>query len=276
MSPVKAKIILLTDLSDWCQPWTDALSDARMVTEPEEAGSEGVLFNRVSSGSMQHRPKWTQWVEAYLQQQEEAGRQVIHGAKVMRLGCDKLVQAEHFRQCLVATPATAPINSSQRAFPDRTVLLKPVSGGYGEGIRVLAPGEEIPLSVVHGKQAMIEQEKINPVDGCVHRVEWIGDGILYDAATPLTDVTTNYCLRTTGDQTDLQTDLPARRIEEVTRILLRAGMVVGSIEYLLQPDGEACYFDLNPVSTFHPRTESLFGVNPYQYFAEWFSKKYAS
>jgi hypothetical protein len=46
-------------------------------------------------------------------------------------------------------------------------------------------------------------------------------------------------------------------------------MVVGSVEYLI-PKGEsaACFFDINPVSTYHPKAAALLGFDPYKKLAE--------
>ncbi|MEM6884421.1 MAG: hypothetical protein AAF571_05265 [Verrucomicrobiota bacterium] len=269
------RVILLTDIPEWCQPWAAALSnagfDVQIADDSETVSSSGVLFNRISADAMQHQPAWVAEVESYLEEQEKCGRDIIHGFKVMRLGYDKQAQTEHFRQCKVATPDTSAVASVQRAFPDQEVLLKPAIGAYGDGISSLESGEDIPQSVVNSTRAILEQVKIKPLDGCVHRAEWIGDRLVYDAATPISDGKTNYCLSNTSDSTVLKSDLPEQRVAEVTRIMEQAGMHVGSVEYLLLPDGRASYIDLNPVSTFHPQTQEQIGMDPYAYFAQWLS-----
>jgi hypothetical protein len=47
-------------------------------------------------------------------------------------------------------------------------------------------------------------------------------------------------------------------------------MDVGSVEYLI-PKGEstASFFDINPVSTNHPKAAALLGFDPYKKLAEW-------
>ena len=47
-------------------------------------------------------------------------------------------------------------------------------------------------------------------------------------------------------------------------------MDVGSVEYLI-PKGEstACFFDINPVSTYHPQVATLLGFDPYNKLAAW-------
>jgi hypothetical protein len=47
-------------------------------------------------------------------------------------------------------------------------------------------------------------------------------------------------------------------------------MDVGSVEYLI-PKGEsaAYFFDINPVSTYHPAAAALLGFDPYKKLVEW-------
>jgi hypothetical protein len=49
-----------------------------------------------------------------------------------------------------------------------------------------------------------------------------------------------------------------------------ADMEVGSVEYLI-PDGGSvpCFFDINPVSTYHPDAAALLGFDPYEKLAAW-------
>ena len=58
--------------------------------------------------------------------------------------------------------------------------------------------------------------------------------------------------------------------ESLSRICRLAHMEVGSVEYLI-PRGEstACFFDINPVSTYHPGAADFLGYNPYSKLAAW-------
>ena len=49
-----------------------------------------------------------------------------------------------------------------------------------------------------------------------------------------------------------------------------ADMDVGSVEYLI-PRGESapCFFDINPVSTYHPNAATFLDFDPYEKLAAW-------
>ena len=57
---------------------------------------------------------------------------------------------------------------------------------------------------------------------------------------------------------------------DLAHICRLADMDVGSVEYLI-PKGEsaACFFDINPVSTYHPEAAVLLGFDPYSKLAAW-------
>lgn len=266
-------IILLTDIPDWNQPLVEALDrmgiQVVVAADPSEVPGDGVLVNRVSASSAAVDGAYAERVEAFLQSQERLGRRVVNGAKSFRLGFDKLAQADVFSRCGVATPGTHGITSTSRALPNCPVLLKPIAGAYGKGIVRLAPGESIPEFVVNGRTGFVEQEFIEAADRSVHRVEVVGDTILYGAATRLEEGETNYCLASGEVETTLTTEIETQVREAIVRICREARMGLGSVEYLLRDRGDAAYIDLNPVSSYHPKVASLLGFDPFEKCACW-------
>lgn len=269
----ESKMILLTDVPIWSMPLVEALEAegvrVGVVTDFKNVPDEGLLVNRVSAGSAATQPAFAESVRLFLQAQEQSGRQVINGAKSFLLGYDKLAQAAHFKKCGLQTPETHRVVSQQRQLPDHTVVFKPVSGGFGKGIVTAKAGEPVPESVTGSAQKMLEQEWIDAADGCVHRVEFLGDTLLYDAATRIEPGESNYCLTSTDRDSTLRTEIEPGLKEEVLRIARAAEMDFGSVEYLKLPSGEVSYIDLNPVSSYHPEAESMIGINPLQQCAKW-------
>jgi hypothetical protein len=193
-----------------------------------------------------------------------AGRTVINGVDCYRIGHSKLAQAGLFEQCGVKTPQTRAAIPGGRALPGIPVLLKPTAGGFGKGIFELGANENTPDSLFTSADGWIEQEHITAADGSVHRIEILGDRILYGARSPLIPGDYNYCLAHAESTVTLsrERDLPATITHPSLRIASIAGMELGAVEYLLDGDGEPVFIDLNPVSSLHPRASHLLGEDP--------------
>ena len=57
--------------------------------------------------------------------------------------------------------------------------------------------------------------------------------------------------------------------EQVLRVAHEADMAMGSIEYLLGPNRQPFFVDLNPVSGFHPGVTTQLGFDPAERVASW-------
>ena len=123
------------------------------------------------------------------------------------------------------------------------------------------------------------QQRYIPRDDAIYRVEMLGGEVLYRARVPVKPDKFNYCLgdadkpSDSGTRTDPVTlDLVPEKMlrEDLAQICRFADMEVGSIEYLI-PRGESapCFFDINPVSTYHPNATVLLGFDPYEKLAAW-------
>ena len=266
-------ITILTDIPEWNAPLVDHLGQlgvsVTLVADPAEVSSRGLLLNRVSAKKASEDREFTERVEQFLSEQENGGRQVINGAFCHHLGYDKLAQTALFERCGVRTPVTRPATIPERALPDMAVLLKPLAGSYGKGIIALEPGDSIPETVSEELGGFLEQERVGAIDGSVHRVEVLGGSILYEAVTPLVPGSFDYCLASGDLDTTLTDDLPSPVERAVLAISDEAGMGIGSVEYLLGPDDEPFFIDLNPVSSLHPGAAQQLGFDPPRRFAEW-------
>jgi len=263
---------LLTDLPEWNAPLVAALerlgAEVVVLTQPGPIPTEAVLLNRVSAGIAARDRSFAGDVESFLLEAAQSGRRVINGAGCFRLGYDKWAQAVFFAQCGVRTPRSALAEPGVRQLPDCPVLMKPRVGGFGRGIVALAPGVVAP-DAAFGSGIMLEQERIEPIDQAVHRAEVIGSQVLYEAVTQLEPDRYDYCLATGESATELR----AAPVPEVCKTIVdladRAGMEIGSVEYLLDGEGEPWFIDLNPVSSYHPAVEKELGFDPVHALAEW-------
>jgi hypothetical protein len=75
---------------------------------------------------------------------------------------------------------------------------------------------------------------------------------------------------TSGDPVTLDQVPETKLRSSLAHICRLADMDVGSVEYLI-PKGESalCFFDINPVSTYHPKVAALLGFDPYEKLAAW-------
>ncbi len=267
------KIFLLTDIPVWVQPLAKAFEDcgARVTTAEtvETVIDPDTVVNRISTRVARRFPDRAEAFVDALRKWEDEGVRVVNGADCLRIGFSKLEQMRLFASCDVATPRTASLQAGRRGFPEIPVLIKPPAGGFGKGIRSLAANEEVPEDC--GGRGWIEQEKITPVDGAVHRVEILGTDILYEAATPIVEEEFNYCLANTEDRSNLTagTDLSLSIRDSVLKITHAAGMEIGAVEYLLGGDDRPVFIDLNPVSSLHPKARDLLGEDPLRLTAEY-------
>ena len=273
------RIALFTDIPVWVRPLAGALerqgAEVVVVGEADEAGSPDVVVNRFSTRLVRRFPDRAEAVADALDGWEEAGIRVVNGAKCLRLGWSKIEQARLFESCGAETPRTAVADPKRRAFPAVPVLLKPPAGGFGKGIRRLEAGEPIPADVVGDPSAgWIEQERIRPADGAVHRIEVLGDRILYEAVSAMTGGDFNHCLANADGQTPLfpEEGIAEKVRDRVERIRSAAAMELGAVEYLMTPEGRPLFIDLNPVSSLHPQAGKALGHDPLDRIAGYIAK----
>ncbi len=163
-------------------------------------------------------------------------------------------------------------------------MLKSNVGGFGAGVWAPdSPGSKVPFSILAAAFAAdgmaVWQQRYIPRDDVIYRVEMLGGEVLYRARVPVKPDKFNYCLGNAGnlsgpetpaDPVTLDHALETKLRADLAHICRLADMDVGSVEYLI-PQGEsaACFFDINPVSTYHPKAAALLGFDPYKKLAAW-------
>ena len=110
-----------------------------------------------------------------------------------------------------------------------------------------------------------------PADGAVHRVEALGGEALYEAVSPITTDCFDYCLAHASPEVALRlpSDIPATITGAITNIMKYARIELGSVEYLLDAEGQPRFIDLNPVSSLRPEAAHLLGRDPIDCIAEY-------
>ncbi len=273
------RIILFTDIPVWIRPLAGRLealgAEVVIAAAIGEVPPDGLVVNRISTLLFRKQPEKGAEFLAALQGWEEGGRAVVNGSRVLALGVSKFAQAGFFDDNGVATPQTARAEAGRRAFPDRSVLLKPGAGGFGRDIFELEPDRPVPSLPGGDSMEWIEQESLVPVDGAVHRVEIIGAKILYDACSRIRSQDYNYCLANTEAEVELrpETAMSPLAAAQARQLATAAGMELGAVEYLLCAGQVPYFIDLNPVSSLHPTAAALLDADPLDLTAEYLLRR---
>jgi hypothetical protein len=291
---------LLCDNIDWIQPLLREMEAAGIpnqlipfpqppFTELDGRGYPDVIFNRVAIRTAMGSPGIITRVRDLLAALEIKDKHIINNRHCHHVGSSKALQSSVFKHAGVRSPRTlvlydkALLTAARQQMPNG--MLKSNVGGFGAGVWAPEfPGQEVPPSILAAAFAAdgtgVWQQKYIPRDNVIYRVEMLGGEVLYRARVPVRPDSFNYCLGKAGSSScpgmppgaqaslDLMPDAELRSaLADICRL---AGMEVGSVEYLI-PDGGSipCFFDINPVSTYHPEVSALLGFDPYEKLAEW-------
>jgi hypothetical protein len=290
---------LLTDNINWVQPLVRAMDTAgvpnRIISLPQTPFTEfegddypDLIFNRVAIRTAMGSQGMVSLVRDLLSALALQGKRVINGRHCHQVGASKALQALVFKHAGVMTPRTLVLHDpdmlSTAREQVRDGMLKSNVGGFGAGVWAPAsPDQEVPPSILAAAFAAdgmaVWQQRYIPKDGVIYRVELVGGEVLYRARVPVGPNSFDNCLGNAGSFTGPGSPDDPITLDQVPDTLLRetlkhiarlTEMAVGSVEYLI-PQGEstACFFDINPVSTYHPKAADLLGFNPYSNVTAW-------
>lgn len=291
---------LLSDNLSWVQPLSRAMDAAgvpsRLIPFPQPPFTEfdgraypKVIFNRVATRTAMGSPGIVTLVRDLLSALQLQDKHIINNGHCHHVGSSKALQSLIFERAGVMSPKTlvlhdkAMLTTAREQMPDG--MLKSNVGGFGAG--VWAPGspdQDVPPSILAAAFAAdgmaVWQQRYIPRDNVIYRVELLGGEVLYRARVPVKPEGFNYCLGNAGsfsgpgtppDDPVTLDHVPDTKLRSALAHICRlADMDVGSVEYLI-PNGEseACFFDINPVSTYYPKAAALLGFDPYKKLAAW-------
>ena len=290
---------ILSDNINWIQPLVRAMDAAgvpsRLIpllqspfTEFDGANYPEMIFNRVAIRTAMGSPGVVTLIRDLLAALQLQGKHIINNRHCHHVGSSKALQAQVFERAGVMSPRTFVLHdkdmlaAAREQMPDG--LLKSNVGGFGAGVWAPdSPGRKVPLLTLAEAFAAdgmaVWQQRYIPRDDAIYRVEMLGGEVLYRARVPVKPDKFNYCLgdadKTSGsgtptDPVTLDLVPEAKLRGDLAHICKLADMEVGSVEYLI-PRGESvpCFFDINPVSTYHPQAAALLGFDPYDKLAAW-------
>jgi hypothetical protein len=166
------------------------------------------------------------------------------GAGVRRFDSpDQLERAAAERVLDLGIDSTALVQEFIPAESSRIVRVEVLAGSYLYAIRIYTPGESFNLC---------------PADVC----QSVDGAELERAACPV-DAPRNG-LRVEGYTP------PREIIEDVERIMARAGIEIGGVEYMIdERDGELYFYDINALSNFVADAPRIVGFDPFSRLADW-------
>jgi len=272
-----------------------------------EAGYS-LVFNRMSPSA--HRRGNGQaifYTQYYLAHLEQSGRRVVNGTKAFRYETSKALQLSLLESLGLPYPKTRVINHPADAveaaeglrFP---IVVKPNIGGSGAGITRFNTPYHLAEAVRNNTLDLgpdttaLVQEFIPASGGHIVRVEVLGGKFLYAIKVHLTGETFDLCpadiCKTTGGE-DLQraacpadaprTGLsvegyipPPEIIAAVERIMQKAGIEIGGVEYIIDDlDEQIYYYDINALSNFVADGPRVVGFNPFVKLVDYLEREAA-
>ncbi|MGD9323189.1 MAG: hypothetical protein PVG26_04180, partial [Desulfobacterales bacterium] len=278
---------LLSDNINWVQPLARAMDAAGVpsllipfphppFTEFDGHAYPKVIFNRVAIRAAKGSPGIVTLVRDLLSALQLQDKHIINNRHCHHVGSSKALQALVFERAGVMSPKTLVLHDkdmltkAREQMPDG--LLKSNVGGFGAGVWTPeSPDQDVPKSILAAAFAAdgvaVWQQRYIPRDDVIYRVEMLDGEVLYRARVPIKPHSFNYCLGNAGsfsgpgipdDPVSLDPAPETKLRAALAKICRLANMVVGSVEYLI-PKGEsaACFFDINPVSTYHPKAAAL-------------------
>ncbi len=290
---------LLSDNIKWIQHLAQAMDAAgvpsRLIPFPHPPFTQfdgraypKLIFNRVAIRTAMGSPGTVTLVRDLLSALQMQGKHIINNRHCHHVGSSKALQSLVFERAGVRSPKTFVLHdksmlaAAREQMPDG--MLKSNVGGFGTGVWAPeSPDQDVPPSILTAAFAAdgmaVWQQRFIPRDDVIYRVELLGGEVLYRARVPVEPHSFNYCLGnagsfsgpgTPGDPVTLDHAPETKLQADLSHICRLTEMDVGSVEYLI-PKGEsaACFFDINPVSSYHPEAAVLLGFDPHSKLAAW-------
>jgi glutathione synthase/RimK-type ligase-like ATP-grasp enzyme len=270
--------------------------------------SYDVVFNRMSpSAYLRGRAQSIFYTGEYLTHLERQGVRVINGTHAWTTEISKTKQLALLQELglpgprarVINHPAQAPAAAEGLRFP---VIVKPNIGGSGAGVRrfdspdALARAAEAGTIDLGVDSTALVQEFIPQQAGRIVRVEVLNGRYLYAIRIYTTGESFNLCpadVCQNVDGVELERGAcpidapkngltvegytpPPEIIDAVERIMQRAGIELGGVEYFIDDrDGQLYYYDINALSNFVAEPLRVIGFDPFARLADWLEEEVA-
>ena len=269
-----------------------------------------LFFNRMSASAyLRGHGNTIFYTRGLLASLEQKGVRVINGYKAFQIETSKALQLALFDSLNLKYPKTRVINSAESAIEaaqDLTfpIVVKPNIGGRGAGIikfdtlEALIDGVEQNLIDLGIDSTGLVQEFVPKRGEHINRVEMLAGKFLYaikiypqgenfnlcpaevcqieDAPAGVTAIG-EMCL-TDAPAAGLQIENfepPADIISTVEKIVAKAGIDVGGVEYMIDDrTGEPLFYDINALSNFVADAVNLIGFDPHERLVDFLKREF--
>ena len=289
-------------------PWEAIPAGGHTFDPGETTSPHPVVLNRMSpSAWLRGGASQIFHTTPYLEHLEGLGTRVINGSRAWGIEISKAAQLSLLRSLglpfpaarAVHDPATIPDAARGLRFP---VVVKPNVGGSGAGVvrfdtpealSAAARADAIDLGI---DGTGLVQEFIPARDGRIIRVEVLNGRVLYAIRIYTSGDQFNLCPADVCQGVDgaaleraaCPADAPTNdlRVEAYTpprfvadaaeKIMQRAGIEVGGVEYLIDDrDGQLYYYDVNALSNFVADGPRVLGFDPFERMVDWLEAEWA-
>ncbi|MGI8787052.1 MAG: ATP-grasp domain-containing protein [Pyrinomonadaceae bacterium] len=280
----------------------EKINAANDFYNPNEMKNYALVFNRMSASAyLRGHGGAIFYTRGFLASLEQKGVRVINGYEAFQIEISKALQAALFDSLGVKYPATRVINSAEKAieaakdlqFP---VIVKPNIGGRGAGIIKFETAKDLKAAVENNlidlgiDSTALVQEFAPKRGGSIQRIETLGGKFLYGLKIFPEGENFNLCpaevcqiedakqtigISAVGEmcladapKTGLRIEAfepPPEIIETVERIVAKAKIDVGGVEYLIDDKtGDTLFYDINALSNFVADAPNLIGFDPHE------------
>jgi len=274
------------------------------VASPD--GDFSLLFNRMSpSAYVRGNGHGIFYTLNYLAALERAGVRVVNGKSAFTFEVSKALQLSLLEELGLPFPKSRVINQPTEAVAAAedlrfSIVVKANIGGSGAGITRFDSPQALALAAERGEiqlgidNTALVQEFIPARGGFITRVEVLGGKYLYAIRVFSSGETFNLCpadicATTSGvelarsacpvdaPKNNLKVEAytpPLEIIGDVERIMQRAGIEVGGVEYIIDDrNGRLYYYDINALSNFVADGPRVIGFDPYARLADYLEQE---
>jgi len=265
-----------------------------------------LFFNRMSpSAFLREGTPGIFFTLSYLRHLETFGTKTINGFKAFTYETSKAQQLSLIKSLGLSYPKAKVVNHVSQLLPATEGLRFPIVvkaniGGSGAGIVKYDTPGRLQSDVESGNidfgvdYTALVQEYIPARGGYITRVETLGGKYLYAIRVYTDGESFNLCpadICQTNDGKELVRNAcavdapknglkveaytpPATVIHAIEKIVQKAGIDVGGIEYIIDDrDGEILYYDVNAISNFVADAVNVIGFNPHEKLVSFLEKQ---
>jgi len=290
------KVYIIHENETWLIPLREALDKlgvpyeewniGKMTFDLSDTPPDGVFYNRMSASAhtRDHRyaPEITNNLLAWLHRHD---RKVINGWRALQLEVRKSEQYLALQEFGIKHPKTLIANDvslipqAVEKLQHYPFIIKPNRGGKGTGVQLFYSKESLEIAIKNNDLGesldgiWLIQQYIEPLDGRVTRVEFVGGKLLYAVSIDSSggfqlcpadscQIGDAFCPASETDKQSKFTILENysnKDISKYAEFLEKNDIGVGAIEYAEDENGDKYVYDVNTNTNYNAAAELVFG-----------------